>query len=140
MWHRRVAAAAVVLLAPHVALVGTPPDPYETVLGHALGDIALVGILVVTVWAFAPKLRAARSPGSDPGACAHQLRTLVDCAPPGRPLRCGRGRARCDCRSRSPPLDATARPLPRGGLGWRRGLPVPRAIARYVIRIYDYTV
>lgn len=63
VWHRRVAVAAVLLLVPHVALVGSTADPYETTLGHGLGDVALLGILVVTVWAFAPKLRTARWPG-----------------------------------------------------------------------------
>src|SRR5439155_7357928 len=59
VWHRRVATAAVVLLVPHVALVGSPADPYETGLGHGLGDVALLGILVVPLGALAAKLRAA---------------------------------------------------------------------------------
>jgi predicted ferric reductase len=63
VWHKRVATTAVLLLVPHVALVTSAPDPYETSLGHALGDVALVGLLVLTVWALAPKLRAARWPG-----------------------------------------------------------------------------
>jgi len=63
IWHRRAATAAVLLLVPHLALVTSPPDPYATTLGHALGDIALIGLLVITVWALAPKLRAARWPG-----------------------------------------------------------------------------
>ena len=63
VWHRGVAVAAVLLLVPHIALVTSPPDPYATTLGHGLGDVALVGLLVVTVWALAPKLRAARWPG-----------------------------------------------------------------------------
>ena len=63
IWHRRAATAAVLLLVPHVALVTSPPDPYATALGHGLGDVALLGLLVVTVWALAPKLRAARWPG-----------------------------------------------------------------------------
>jgi predicted ferric reductase len=63
VWHRRAATAALVLLVPHVALVGSTPDPYETTLGHGFGDVALVGLLVVTLWALAPKLRAARWPG-----------------------------------------------------------------------------
>jgi len=46
-----------------VALVTSPPDPYATTLSHGLGDVALLGLLVVTVWALAPKLRAARWPG-----------------------------------------------------------------------------
>jgi predicted ferric reductase len=63
VWHRRAASAAVVLLLPHIALVGSTHDPYETPLGHGLGDVALIGLLVLTVWALAPKLRAARWPG-----------------------------------------------------------------------------
>ena len=63
VWHRRAATTAVFLLVPHVALVGSTPDRYETKLGHGLGDVALIGLLVVTVWALAPKLRAARWPG-----------------------------------------------------------------------------
>ena len=63
IWHRRAATTAVVLLVPHVALVGSSPDRYETTLGHGLGDVALIGLLVVTIWALAPKLRAARWPG-----------------------------------------------------------------------------
>jgi predicted ferric reductase len=63
MWHRRAATAALVLLVPHVALITTSPDPYETPLGHGLGDIAVAGLLVLVVWALAPRLRAARLPG-----------------------------------------------------------------------------
>ena len=63
VWHKRVATTAVLLLVPHVVLVTSAPDPYETSFGHALGDAALVGLLVLTVWALAPKLRAARWPG-----------------------------------------------------------------------------
>ena len=50
----------------HVALVSSAPDRYATSLGHALGDIALLGLLVLAVWALAPSLRAARWPrGAD---------------------------------------------------------------------------
>ncbi len=63
LWHRRAAVAGVVLLIPHVILVSSAPDRYATSLGHALGDVALVGILVLSVWALAPGLRAARWPG-----------------------------------------------------------------------------
>ncbi len=63
VWHKRAAVAAVLLLVPHVVLVSSSPDPYETSLGHALGDVALIGLLVLSVWALAPKLRAARWPG-----------------------------------------------------------------------------
>jgi predicted ferric reductase len=63
VWHRRCAVAAVALLAGHLALVTSPPDPQATSLGIALGDLALAGLLVLSVWALAPRLRAARWPG-----------------------------------------------------------------------------
>jgi predicted ferric reductase len=63
VWHKRVATGAVLLLAPHLVLVTSPPDAYATTFGHALGDVALLGLLVLSVWALAPKLRAARWPG-----------------------------------------------------------------------------
>ena len=63
VWHRRAAVAGVLLLIPHVALVSSAPDRYATSLGHALGDIALIGLLVLAVWALAPSLRTARWPG-----------------------------------------------------------------------------
>src|SRR5271166_156090 len=44
LWHRRSAVAGVLLLIPHVALVTSAPDRYATSLGHALGDVALVGL------------------------------------------------------------------------------------------------
>ena len=59
LWHRRAAVAGVLLLIPHVALVSSSPDRYTTSLGHALGDIALIGLLVLAVSALAPSLRAA---------------------------------------------------------------------------------
>jgi predicted ferric reductase len=61
--HRHAAVAGVLLLIPHVALVSSAPDRYATSFGHALGDIALIGLLVLTVWALAPSPRAARWPG-----------------------------------------------------------------------------
>jgi predicted ferric reductase len=63
VWHRRVATVGVVLLVPHVALVTRPPDPYLTTTGQYLGDIAVFGLLFLTLWALAPRLRAARWPG-----------------------------------------------------------------------------
>ncbi|MDQ1494535.1 MAG: hypothetical protein QOG69_1018 [Actinomycetota bacterium] len=60
VWHRRVATVGVVLLVPHRALVTSPPDPYMTTLGQALGDVAVVGLLFLSVWALAPRLRAVR--------------------------------------------------------------------------------
>jgi predicted ferric reductase len=63
VWHRRAAVVGVLLLIPHVALVSSAPDRYATSLGHALGDVALIGLIVLAVWALAPSLRAARWPG-----------------------------------------------------------------------------
>jgi predicted ferric reductase len=63
LWHRHAAVAGVLLLISHIALVSSAPDRYATSLGHALGDIALIGLLVLAVWALAPSLRVARWPG-----------------------------------------------------------------------------
>ena len=60
VWHRRAAVAGVLLLIPHVVLATSAPGRYATSLGRALGDIALVGLIVLAVWALAPSLRAAR--------------------------------------------------------------------------------
>ncbi len=43
VWHRHAATVAVLLLVPHVALITSAVDPYETTLGHGLGDPALLG-------------------------------------------------------------------------------------------------
>ncbi len=63
VWHRRTATAATLLLIPHVALASSTPDPYAHGLGPALGDVALLGLLLLTLWALAPGLRAAGYPG-----------------------------------------------------------------------------
>jgi predicted ferric reductase len=63
VWHRRTATAGVLLLVPHVVLATSAPDRYATGIGPTLGDVALLGLLVLTVWALAPKLRGARYPG-----------------------------------------------------------------------------
>jgi hypothetical protein len=47
---------------PHVALATSSPDRYATGIGPGLGDVALLGLLVL-VWALALGLRAARWPG-----------------------------------------------------------------------------
>jgi predicted ferric reductase len=63
LWHRRVAVAAVVLLVPHLVLVTSAADQYATPLGSGLGDIGLAGLALLSLWALAPGLRAARWPG-----------------------------------------------------------------------------
>ncbi len=60
IWHRRVAVAGVLLLVPHVALVSSFIDPYATTLGSGLGDLAAYGLLILSLWALAPRLRAAQ--------------------------------------------------------------------------------
>jgi hypothetical protein len=65
VWHRGAAAAGVLHLVPHLALVTSSPYPDETGFGHALGDVALLGLLVLTLWrslpACAPRARPGRS-------------------------------------------------------------------------------
>jgi predicted ferric reductase len=63
VWHRRTATSGVLLLIPHWALATSSPDRYATGIGPALGDLALLGLVVLSVWALAPTLRAARWPG-----------------------------------------------------------------------------
>jgi predicted ferric reductase len=63
VWHRRVATIAVLLLVPHLVLATSPADPYATGIGPGLGVVALLGLAVLSGWALAPKLRAARWPG-----------------------------------------------------------------------------
>jgi predicted ferric reductase len=63
VWHRRTAVAGVLLLLPHDALASSTPDRFAHGIGPGLGSFALVGLLVLSVWALAPKLRAAAWPG-----------------------------------------------------------------------------
>jgi predicted ferric reductase len=63
VWHRLVATIAVLLLVPHRVLVASAADPYVTTLGSDLGVVALLGLVVLSVWALAPKLSAAGWPG-----------------------------------------------------------------------------
>ena len=63
VWHRRVATAAMLLLVPHLVFVTSPADPYQTPVGQGLGDVAVIGLVILTLSAVAPRLRAARWPG-----------------------------------------------------------------------------
>jgi hypothetical protein len=63
VWHRRVATVAVLLLVPHLVLATSAADPFATATGNGLGDVALLGLVALSVWALAPRLRAARWPG-----------------------------------------------------------------------------
>jgi hypothetical protein len=54
-----VATTAVLLLVPHLVLVAPAADRYATAIGNGLGVLALLGLIVLSVWALAPRLRAA---------------------------------------------------------------------------------
>jgi predicted ferric reductase len=58
LWHRWSAVAGVVLLPLHYALVTSAPDPNLNELGSVLGDVALIGLVVLLLWALAPRLSA----------------------------------------------------------------------------------
>jgi predicted ferric reductase len=57
VWHRRVAVAGILLVIPHWILVSGPVNPYSSGIGDALGLIAALGLAVLVLWAFAPRLR-----------------------------------------------------------------------------------
>jgi predicted ferric reductase len=58
LWHRWSAVAGVVLLPLHSALVTSAPDPYLNELGSVLGQVALLGLVLLLLWALAPRLSA----------------------------------------------------------------------------------
>ena len=52
IWHRRVAIAGLVLLAPHVLLASSPDG---TALGGPLGVIGAIGLVALALWAILPR-------------------------------------------------------------------------------------
>ena len=56
LWHRWTALAGVVLLLPHYLFVTSVRNSILSTLGNALGFVALVGLVVLLVWAFVPRL------------------------------------------------------------------------------------
>src|SRR5437588_1618199 len=58
LWHRWSAVTGVVLLPLHDALVTSAPDPNLNELGSVLGQVALIGLVVLVLWALAPRLPA----------------------------------------------------------------------------------
>src|SRR5260221_2549195 len=58
LWHRWSAVAGVVLLLPHSVLVTSAPDPNRNELGSVLGQVALIGLVLLLLWALAPRLSA----------------------------------------------------------------------------------
>ena len=56
IWHRRVAIAGLVLLAPHILLSSNPEG--GTALGGPLGVIGALGLLGLVLWAILPRWRS----------------------------------------------------------------------------------
>ena len=140
VWHRRAAVAGLALLIPHVGLVGSAPDHYATSLGSALGDVAIVGLVFLGLWALAPRLRAARWPGVirrlsratyGRWLTAHRLTGLFVIA------AVAHGALVDPVLHRSTLLRAVF--LTVGGVGTLAYL-YRELLARYVVPIYDYTV
>jgi predicted ferric reductase len=52
IWHRRVAIAGLILLAPHILLSSSP---HGTTLGVPLGVIGAIGLAALVVWAILPR-------------------------------------------------------------------------------------
>ena len=52
IWHRRVAIAGLILLAPHILLSSSPQG---TTLGVPLGAIGAIGLVTLVVWAILPR-------------------------------------------------------------------------------------
>jgi predicted ferric reductase len=59
VWHRRVAIAGVLLLAPHVLLA---TSPHGTGLGVPLGAIGALGLTALAVWAILPRWQSVLPP------------------------------------------------------------------------------
>ena len=55
IWHRRVAIAGVVLLAPHILMAASPDG---TALGGPLGAIGAIGLVALAAWAILPRWRS----------------------------------------------------------------------------------
>jgi predicted ferric reductase len=52
IWHRRVAIAGLILLAPHILLSSSP---HGTSLGGPLGAVGAIGLAALAVWAILPR-------------------------------------------------------------------------------------
>ena len=58
VWHRGLAVGGVLLIVPHRILIGeSPNNQYQSDLGDALGAVAAIGLGLLVLWAFAPRLR-----------------------------------------------------------------------------------
>ena len=121
--HRRLASRhgrrgrAFLPLVPHPrARHRRCPTRTRRASATRLGDVALLGLLVLILWALAPRLRGAQRPGPVRSTRPHRTdRALAQRAPADRPLRRGGGDAR---RHRRPHLRHSA--LPAGRVRARR--------------------
>jgi predicted ferric reductase len=57
VWHRGLAIGGALMIIPHRILIFGPPNPYQSELGDALGALAAIGIVLLVLWALAPRLR-----------------------------------------------------------------------------------
>jgi predicted ferric reductase len=58
VWHRGLAVIGVLVIVAHRILIGeSPNNPYKSDLGDALGAVAALGLVLLVLWAFAPRLR-----------------------------------------------------------------------------------
>ncbi len=59
-WHRHTAVGGVVLMLLHPVLAGLTPVPHVSQVGLAFGSLAMLGLVLLSIWALAPSLKAAR--------------------------------------------------------------------------------
>jgi predicted ferric reductase len=59
-WHRYTAVVGVVLMIGHPTLAGLTPVPDVSQVGLKVGSLAMFGLVLLSIWALAPSLKAAR--------------------------------------------------------------------------------
>jgi len=59
-WHRYTAVTGVVIMLVHPTLAGLTPVPDVSQIGLKLGSLAMLGLVLLSIWALAPSLKAAR--------------------------------------------------------------------------------
>ncbi len=59
-WHRYTAVTGVVIMLVHPTLAGLTPVRDVSQLGLKLGSLAMLGLVLLSIWALAPSLKAAR--------------------------------------------------------------------------------
>jgi len=59
-WHRYTAVTGVVIMLVHPTLAGLTAVPDVSQVGLKLGSLAMLGLVLLSIWALAPSLKAAR--------------------------------------------------------------------------------